>query len=68
MHLETKMTVDDFAETTAQMAARCWDKAGVETSFAILRSMLDAASDRDPEALLPVLQGLLESYPEEQRA
>jgi ParB family chromosome partitioning protein len=68
MHLETKMTVDDFTETTAQMAARCWDKAGVEPSMAILRSMLDTASDRDPEALLPVLQGLLESYPKEQRA
>jgi ParB family chromosome partitioning protein len=68
MHLETKMTVDDFAETTAQMAARCWDKAGLESSFAILRGMLDAASDRDPETLLPVLQALLASYPEDQRA
>lgn len=68
MHLETKMTVADFAETTSRMAALCWDKAGVEPSMAMLRSMLDAASDRDPEALLPVLQGLLASYPEEQRA
>lgn len=61
MHLETKMDGDVFGRATRQMAAKCWDKAGVEAGMEVLRGMLADAAQRSPDALLPLLEEYTES-------
>ncbi|MEV6962434.1 ParB/RepB/Spo0J family partition protein [Streptomyces sp. NPDC051207] len=56
MHLELKMEPADFQEATRVMAAKCWDKAGVEPAMDLLKEMLATAENRDPGALRELIK------------
>ncbi|WP_255345679.1 ParB/RepB/Spo0J family partition protein [Streptomyces chartreusis] len=58
MHLEVKMEAASFLDSTRYMVARCWDKAGQDASVQLLRDMLMAAAQRDPDSL----RGLLDQF------
>jgi ParB family chromosome partitioning protein len=55
MHLERKMEPADFLESTRLMAAKCWDRAGLEPSLNLLKDMLREAKQHDPESLQSLL-------------
>lgn len=50
-HLALKMASGPFLEALMAMATECWDKAGEEASFDVLRAMLETAAEHDPKRL-----------------
>ncbi|MEV0694807.1 plasmid partitioning protein [Streptomyces sp. NPDC050388] len=61
MHLEVKMEPEDFLKSTRLMATKCWDRAGLDPSLNLLKDMLRAAKQHDPE----LLQSLLAEFTSE---
>lgn len=61
-HLAVKMEPGPFLETAEVMNEQCWDKVGTEASLSLLRSMLQTASRRGNDALLPLLKEFLAEF------